>query len=979
MKTMARRRLSGLARLSLTFIVALTLAMPYYGTNAYANEGLPNTSGNTDIFNLVAFSSDAKASNPSSLEEAKAALDSANQDKADAAANKDAAQSALDSATASYNQAASAHQNAVDAAEGAKAQAGQAVDAAVVATQQELKAAQDAYSAAEKDYEDAKSKENDAKEVLKEAEGAYNAAKAEFDQAIANSGDGNLQQAAAQLEQAKIAWENAQAHSKELADKRNDLENQKANALATWQELGPKVTAAQAAADNAAQAVTQAQSALDAARAELNNAPEDQTPAIQARIDAAQAKVAAAQSAKGEAEGRLAAAQNEQAAAQAALDEANRKLAELQGGAGGSSDLAALEQAVRDAQQAYDEAVSTYQSQAAGAGATQTYNEAQQARDNASTAYENAKQATQDAKANLDQAQAELDAITGGSTQNLSDDASNDSEPGTVSDGDDSTGDSTYPNSGGETTEPDSRSDGGSEGITTLDESDPDALANAQQKVNECQGIYDTAVQTEASAKATLDAAEEMLNKALSVKSYEDDMNAKAQQLANAQAAYQAALNGSGSEDPAVTAAKEAVAAAQVELSNKAAAVTSINAEIAGYESTIQNETANAEAAQRELDSYVAPDLSGLQQAVTDAENALVEAQDAKRAADEEVTKLGNQQTDAYNLYERLDTEYRAAVAEKQAYDGVVDGVEGEGYRAKQAYQEAQTNYNNAGGNRPEIVEYKRNMDTCYNKMNAQKTTVSVAERASEDAKQIWIDATTREDMATLKLERVTAAAALKDQQSIEAALDALLSLTDYEEFAAMNEHVERINAHQNTISELAVPRDAAKVELDQAQASFDAANNNYSAAEAAAAEAQRVYDEWLNKQNGTSTDDGSNNNQGGDTSTNRPSENKPATKPANTSSNKNTSSKASMKTADKKTADSADVKTADKATDGEDEEEVVEVAQPTTTTIAKKPATLFGIDPLIAGIVGGAIVIAAAAAIIAAVVRRRNKNNTAQ
>ena len=78
MKTMARRRLSGLARLSLTFIVALTLAMPYYGTNAYANEGLPNTSGNTDIFNLVAFSSDAKASNPSSLEEAKAALDSAN-------------------------------------------------------------------------------------------------------------------------------------------------------------------------------------------------------------------------------------------------------------------------------------------------------------------------------------------------------------------------------------------------------------------------------------------------------------------------------------------------------------------------------------------------------------------------------------------------------------------------------------------------------------------------------------------------------------------------------------------------------------------------------------------------------------------------------------------------------------------------------------------------------------------------------------
>lgn len=134
MKTMAGRRLSDLARLSLALIVALTLAMPYYGTKAHAIEGLPSTSGNTDTFDLVAFSSDAKASDPSFLEEAKAALDSANQDKADAAANKDVAQSALDSASAAYNEAASAHQNTVNAAESVKAQAGQAVDAAVVVT-----------------------------------------------------------------------------------------------------------------------------------------------------------------------------------------------------------------------------------------------------------------------------------------------------------------------------------------------------------------------------------------------------------------------------------------------------------------------------------------------------------------------------------------------------------------------------------------------------------------------------------------------------------------------------------------------------------------------------------------------------------------------------------------------------------------------------------------------------------------------------
>lgn len=68
MKTMARKRLSGLIRLSLAFIVALTLAAPYTSAAAYANELITNTLRNTDI-DLVAYSSDAKAS--LSLDEAK--------------------------------------------------------------------------------------------------------------------------------------------------------------------------------------------------------------------------------------------------------------------------------------------------------------------------------------------------------------------------------------------------------------------------------------------------------------------------------------------------------------------------------------------------------------------------------------------------------------------------------------------------------------------------------------------------------------------------------------------------------------------------------------------------------------------------------------------------------------------------------------------------------------------------------------------
>lgn len=84
------------------------IAVPGVGTSTFVNTAMADTLGDTfelDL-DLVAFSADLEAS-PQSLAEAKAALDAANQVKADAAVKQDEAKKAYDSATAEYNSAVS--------------------------------------------------------------------------------------------------------------------------------------------------------------------------------------------------------------------------------------------------------------------------------------------------------------------------------------------------------------------------------------------------------------------------------------------------------------------------------------------------------------------------------------------------------------------------------------------------------------------------------------------------------------------------------------------------------------------------------------------------------------------------------------------------------------------------------------------------------------------------------------------------------
>mgnify|MGYP000221736204 CR=1 FL=1 len=103
-----RERLSDLSKLCLCILLAYMIALPGMGTNTLVNTAIADTLGNTTglDLDLAAFSADRTAS-PQSLAEAKAALDAANQVKADAAAKQNEAKKAYDSATAEYNSAAS--------------------------------------------------------------------------------------------------------------------------------------------------------------------------------------------------------------------------------------------------------------------------------------------------------------------------------------------------------------------------------------------------------------------------------------------------------------------------------------------------------------------------------------------------------------------------------------------------------------------------------------------------------------------------------------------------------------------------------------------------------------------------------------------------------------------------------------------------------------------------------------------------------
>ena len=126
-----RERLSDLSKLCLCILLAYMIALPGMGTNTLVNTAIADTLGNTTglDLDLAAFSADRTAS-PQSLAEAKAALDAANQVKADAAAKQNEAKKAYDSATAEYNFAASEHTKAQQSTDAAKNNAAQEFEAA---------------------------------------------------------------------------------------------------------------------------------------------------------------------------------------------------------------------------------------------------------------------------------------------------------------------------------------------------------------------------------------------------------------------------------------------------------------------------------------------------------------------------------------------------------------------------------------------------------------------------------------------------------------------------------------------------------------------------------------------------------------------------------------------------------------------------------------------------------------------------------
>lgn len=242
MKTMARKRLSGLIRLSLAFIVALTLAAPYTSAAAYANELITNMLRNTDI-DLVAYSSDAKAS--LSLDEAKAALDSANQNKADAAASKDEAQKALDEATAQYNEAESAHSDAAQAANAAKAEADKAVGDAISAKEAEVAAAEARYQETYDALVAAQKNEKEARDNLKKAQTDYQAARGEFDSAVKDANDYGLSQSVSDLTQAEKEYNAAALKHSELLDAYEAATKERDKAKTAYDSASSKVTSAE--------------------------------------------------------------------------------------------------------------------------------------------------------------------------------------------------------------------------------------------------------------------------------------------------------------------------------------------------------------------------------------------------------------------------------------------------------------------------------------------------------------------------------------------------------------------------------------------------------------------------------------------------------------------------------------------------------------------------------------------------------------
>lgn len=928
MKTMARKRLSGLIRLSLAFIVALTLAAPYTSAAAYANELITNTLRNTDI-DLVAYSSDAKAS--LSLDEAKAALDSANQNKADAAASKDEAQKALDEATAQYNEAESAHSDAAQAANAAKAEADKAVGDAISAKEAEVAAAEARYQETYDALVAAQKNEKEARDNLKKAQTDYQAARGEFDSAVKDANDYGLSQSVPDLTQAEKEYNAAALKHSELLDAYEAATKERDKAKTAYDSASSKVTSAESAVTSATTKVAQAKEALDAAQARLDaaaGADDAERERLQGLVNDARTNLSAAQSQRSTAQSSLDSARSAQASAQTAYDnavaalEAAKKAAE-----GAGADLDALKQAADAAKEKSDQAESDYNNAAANIGNPGSYAEAEAALTQAQQEYAAAQQNTQSALQEWNDAKDALAAIKGDSG----------TDPGEVTDPELA--------GGGDPSELDSSDASSSEIGPAATEQE---IADAEQRVVNAEADYNSKVQIENEKLIARNEAQTRFDNASSIKSLEDAKNAAAAEYQAAYQAYQNALNGSSSVD--LSSYEQAVRDAEADLNTASGEVTSLENQIAVMDKNIASLEVALEQAQNNLDNFGGSDHSVLEQAVADCNAEWVAAQAELDQANADLTAAQGEKTQAEELYRAKNTAVETALREENTFR------DGELARANEAKKNATTAYTNAVNALDN--QTARNIKALKNKADALDKEVIRYQAAIpglgvkiEEANTIFSEAGQQLQYAEAGLERAKAL-------NIEDVINEPFG--EGHEFFALNEFANNLAAAREQEKPLAENHEAARMNLENARNSFATASAELDRTTAEAAAAQKVYDDLLAQQ------DNNNGNNGGskDPDVYTPGK-KPATKPAASNG------KATVRTADDKTP-AKDEAVAEQSDEQTAEEAVVTVSQEQRTPVQPKAWTFFGIDPLIVGIVGAAILVAAAAAIAAAVIRHR-------
>lgn len=923
MKTMARKRLSGLIRLSLAFIVALTLAAPYTSAAAYANELITNTLRNTDI-DLVAYSSDAKAS--LSLDEAKAALDSANQNKADAAASKDEAQKALDEATAQYNEAESAHSDAAQAANAAKAEADKAVGDAISAKEAEVAAAEARYQETYDALVAAQKNEKEARDNLKKAQTDYQAARGEFDSAVKDANDYGLSQSVSDLTQAEKEYNAAALKHSELLDAYEAATKERDKAKTAYDSASSKVTSAESAVTSATTKVAQAKEALDAAQARLDaaaGADDAERERLQGLVNDARTNLSAAQSQRSTAQSSLDSARSAQASAQTAYDnavaalEAAKKAAE-----GAGADLDALKQAADAAKEKSDQAESDYNNAASNLGNPGSCAEAEAALTQAQQEYAAAQQNTQSALQEWNDAKDALAAIKGDSG----------TDPGEVTDPELA--------GGGDPSELDSSDASSSEIGPAATEQE---IADAEQRVVNAEADYNSKVQIENEKLIARNEAQTRFDNASSIKSLEDAKNAAAAEYQAAYQAYQNALNGSSSVD--LSSYEQAVRDAEADLNTASGEVTSLENQIAVMDKNISSLEVALEQAQNNLDNFGSSDHSVLEQAVADCNAEWVAAQAELDQANADLTAAQGEKTQAEELYRAKNTAVETALREENTFR------DGELARANEAKKNATTAYTNAVNALDN--QTARNIKALKNKADALDKEVIRYQAAIpglgvkiEEANTIFSEAGQQLQYAEAGLERAKAL-------NIEDVINEPFG--EGHEFFALNEFANNLAAAREQEKPLAENHEAARMNLENARNSFATASAELDRTTAEAAAAQKVYDDLLAQQNNGGSKDPDVYTPG----------KKPATKPAASNG------KATVRTADDKTP-AKDEAVAEQSDEQTAEEAVVTVSQEQRTPVQPKAWTFFGIDPLIVGIVGAAILVAAAAAIAAAVIRHR-------